>query len=133
MGEKTRSFIRTDFSRGEVVAGLMWLSLGALLSVLLEIVYLGTWLTLPGGTRIAFPYTIVLAFFFTMVLTRTAKLWTPNPWVAAIPVYVWVAGYLILAFAVGVTGDQLVGSNIRAVLLFVAGITGGVWPLVNGK
>lgn len=133
VGEKTRSFIRTDFSRGEAVAGLAWLSLGALISVLLEIVYLGTWITLPGGAQVAFPYTIVIAFLFTMVLTRTAKLWTTRPWLAAVPLYVWIGGYLVFAFWVEVTGDQLVGANIRAILLFVAGIAGGVWPLVNRR
>ncbi len=133
MGESSRSFIRADFTRGEAIGGLVWLSIGALISVLLEIVYLGTWITLPDGGRLAFPYTIVIAFFFTMVLTRTAKLWTPDPRVAAVPLYAWLAGYVVLTFLVPVTGDQVVAAGIRAVLLLVAGIAGGVWPLVNGK
>lgn len=133
MGEQTRRFIRTDFSRGEAVGGLVWLSIGAMISVLLEIIYLGTWLTLPGGAQVAFPYTIIIAFLFTMVLTRTAKLWTGNPWVAAAPLYVWIVGYLVFVFWVEVTGDQLVGANIRAILLLVAGIAGGMWPLINRR
>ena len=30
----------TDFSRGEQVTGLVWLAIGALLSVFLEVIYL---------------------------------------------------------------------------------------------
>ncbi|MDO5513100.1 hypothetical protein [Corynebacterium sp.] len=125
-------FVRTDFSRGEAISGLIWLSVAALISVLLEVVYLGTWITV-GDTRIAVPYTIVLAFLFTMVLTRTARLWNPEPIVAAIPLYVWLAGYFALMMGVVVTGDQLVGSSIRSVLLLFAGVAGGVWPLVRGR
>ncbi|MFC6146355.1 hypothetical protein [Corynebacterium nasicanis] len=125
--------MRTDFSRGEAVGGLVWLSVAALIAVLLQVVYLGTWVTLPGGARLAVPYTIPLAFLFNMVLTRTARLWNPEPLVAAIPLYVWLAGYGALMMGVVVTGDQLLGSNIRAVLLLFAGVAGGVWPLVRGK
>lgn len=125
--------VRTDFSRGEAVAGLVWLSVAALISVLLQVVYLGTWVTLPGGFRLAVPYTIVLAFLFNMVLTRTARLWDPRPLVAAVPLYTWLAGFLLLLSGVAVTGDQLVGDNIRTVLLLFAGVAGGVWPLVRGK
>lgn len=125
--------VRTDFSRGEAMSGLVWLSVAALISVLLEVVYLGTWVTLPGGARLAVPYTILIAFLFNMVLTRTARLWTSNPAIALVPLYVWTAGFLALMFGVQVTGDQLVGSNIRSVLLLFAGAAGGVWPVVRGK
>lgn len=125
--------VRTDFSRGEAVGGLVWLSVAALIGVLLQVVYLGTWVTLPGGYRLAVPYTILLAFLFNMVLTRTAKLWDPRPVVAAVPLYVWLAGFLLMLSGVAVTGDQLVGDNIRTVLLLFAGVAGGVWPLVRGK
>ncbi|WP_293953530.1 hypothetical protein [uncultured Corynebacterium sp.] len=131
--ERNKSFIHTGLSRGEVVGGIFWLSLGALISLLLEVVYLGTWITLPGNTQIAFPYTIVLAFLFNMVLTRTSMLWTDIRSVAGIPLFTWVLGFaFILVWSVAV-GDQLVGSNIRSVLLLFAGIAGGIWPLVKGK
>ncbi len=131
--ERNKSFIHTGLSRGEVVGGIFWLSLGALVSLLLEVVYLGTWITLPGDTQIAFPYTILIAFLFNMVLTRTSMLWTDIKSVAAVPLFTWVLGFaFILVWSVAV-GDQLVGSNIRSVLLLFAGIAGGIWPLVKGK
>lgn len=125
--------IRTDFSRGEAGFGLLWLSIGALVSVLLEIVYLGTWITLPGGAKVAFPYTIIVAFLFNMVLTRTARLWTSTPAIALIPLMVWGLGFIGLMLGGGVTGDQLVVSSIRSVALLAAGIAGGIWPLIRGK
>ena len=36
----TRPAVRDDFSRGEAIAGLVWLSVGALVSLVLEVVYL---------------------------------------------------------------------------------------------
>lgn len=133
MTAKQQGFIQHDFSRGEAVGGLFWLSLGALISVIMEVFYLGTWIALPGGTSVAFPVTIVIAFFFTMVLSRTAVLWTDRMAVAGVPLYTWVAGYLLLLLWPALTGDQLLGSNIRSVLLLAAGLVGGVWPLVSHK
>lgn len=125
--------IRTDFSRGEAAGALVWLCLGAALSCLLEVVYLGAWVALPGGTRLPVPYTIVLAFLFNLVLTRTACLWTHTKAVAAIPLWAWFAVFLVLTFWVSVTGDQLVGANARSLLLLAAGLAGGGWPLVAPK
>lgn len=130
---ESRSQTRTDFSRGEAVSGLVWLSVGAAFSLLLEVVYLGTWITLPGGARVALPYTIVIAFLFNWVLTRTAKLWTDNIFVAAVPLYVWLAGFLVLLLGVEITGDQMMGNNIRTILLLMGGIAGAVWPLLHTK
>lgn len=60
-------------------------------------------------------------------------LWTDIKSVAAVPLFTWVLGFaFILVWSVAV-GDQLVGSNIRSVLLLFAGIAGGIWPLVKGK
>ncbi|QGU06991.1 hypothetical protein COCCU_05225 [Corynebacterium occultum] len=128
-----QGFIHQDFSRAEAIGGLFWLSLGALISVFLEVMYLGTWIALPGGSSIAFPYTILIAFFFTMVLSRTAALWSNRAVIAAIPLYVWVAGYTVMMMW-PVFGDaQLLGSNIRSVLLLGAGVIGGIWPLIKVK
>ena len=129
----SEGFVRTDVTRSEVIGGLVWLSAAALVSVLLEVVYLGTWMTLPGGARVAVPYTILLAFLFNIVLTRTARLWNRTPVIAAIPLFVWLAGYFVLMTGVVVTGDQLLNDSIRSVLLLFAGVAGGVWPLMRGK
>ena len=64
-------------THGEAIAGIAWLCLGAVISMFLEVIYLGTWMF-----GVAVPYTIPIAFFFNMVLTRTALLWTKNPYLA---------------------------------------------------
>ncbi|WJZ02263.1 hypothetical protein CFREI_04835 [Corynebacterium freiburgense] len=121
-----------NFSKAEVFWGLAWLSLGALISVLLEIVYLGTWIHI-GGKAIAVPYTIPIAFFFTGVLTRTALLWTRRIIYAAIPLFTWIGGFFLLTFWVSFSGDILVGENARSMLLLFAGVIGGGWPLMRAK
>ena len=116
------------FSKSEAVFGLLWLSFGAALSVLLEVVYLGTWIF-----GIAVPYTIPIAFFFNLVLVKTAMLWTKNIAIALLPLWVWLTGFMLLTMVVSVTGDQLVGENIRSVVLMIAGVAGGSWPVIAKK
>lgn len=131
--ERNRSFIHRDLSRGEVVGGIIWLCIGALASLLLEVFYLGTWLTLPGGFRVPFPYMIIVAFLFNMVLSRTAMLWTRSTPVAMAPLGTWVAGFIAMLVWSVVVGDQLLAANLRTVLLLFAGAAGGIWPFVRGK
>lgn len=133
MVEQPQGFVYTDHSKGEIAFGFLWLSLGALMSVLLEVVYLGTWITLPGGDRIAFPYPILIALLFNGVLTKTARLWTDRLGVVLVPLGVWIFGFLALTFWVGFTGDILVGSNPRSLMLLAAGLVGGLWPLAKPK
>lgn len=128
----TNAWVRTDFSRGEQVTGLAWLLLGAVLSLLLEVVYLGTRLDF-GGANVAFPYTIAVAFLFNLVLTRTARLWSDHPGVMLAPLGVWTAGFVAILIAGDLGPVQALGSNIRTVLLLGAGIAGGVWPLFRSK
>lgn len=115
-------------SRGEAVVGMLWLCVGAIISMFLEVIYLSTWIF-----GVAVPYTIIIAFFFNMVLTKTALLWTKNTLFAMIPLWAWMIGILLMAFIFSFTGDQLVGSNIRSILLMVAGAAGGSWPLFVKK
>lgn len=126
-------YVNQDFSRSEAAFGLFWLALGALLSVLLEVVYLGTWLTLPGGKAFAFPYPILLALLFNGVLAKTAMLWTKRNAVAALPLWVWIAGFFGLTFTSALSGDILVGANPRSLLLLLAGVVGGAWPLMKPR
>ncbi|MCK7637995.1 hypothetical protein [Corynebacterium pygosceleis] len=122
-----------EHTTGEKAVGLAWLSVGALLSVLLEVVYVGARITLPTGQTVAFPFTILIAFGFTLVLSRTALLWTENRLAAGVPLGVWLAGYLALLIWPSVTGDVIVAETLRGVLLLLAGATGGGWPLIRGK
>ena len=106
----TQPVVRDDFSRGEAVAGLVWLSVGALVSLALEVVYLN-WIW------------AVVALLFNAVLTKTARLWSET-WALA-PLGVWGCVFFISLAVLPPTGWSLV--------LFVAGIVGGVWPLVRRK
>ncbi|SDS22531.1 hypothetical protein [Corynebacterium timonense] len=120
--------VRDDFSRGEAVGGLVWLSVGAALSALLEVVYLQA--TIFG---VPFPLSVVIAALFNAVLTRTARLWSPNPAVALVPFFVWMGTLFLLMFAVPGTGASLVPHSLLTMLLLLAGSAGAVWPLVRPK
>lgn len=130
--EQAQPAIRTNFDRGEAVTGLVWLSLGAIFSLLLEVVYLGARLPL-GETSIPFPVTIAVAFGFNLVLTRTALLWSRRTLVAAVPLIVWTLGFLALALAGGIGSLQALPATLSTILLFAAGVAGGGWPFFNGK
>ncbi|MDK8475595.1 MULTISPECIES: hypothetical protein [unclassified Corynebacterium] len=125
--------MRADFSRGEQVTGLIWLSLGALLSLFLEVIYLTARIPLADGASIAFPITILIAAAFNVVLTRTARLWSDRTYITAIPTIVWGLGFFALMLLVPITGDVIVGNNILSLLLLLAGIGGGVWPFLKQK
>lgn len=103
--------MRTDFSRGEQVTGLVWLAIGALLSVFLEVIYLTARIPLSNGASVAFPITILLAWWFNSVLTRTARLWSPAPLVGAIPLIVWCLGFFAFMLLVPMTGDMLLADR----------------------
>lgn len=130
--EQAQPAIRTNFDRGEAVTGLVWLSLGAIFSLLLEVVYLGARLPL-GETSIPFPVTIAVAFGLNLVLTRTALLWSRRTLVAAVPLIVWTLGFLALALAGGIGSLQALPATLSTILLFAAGVAGGGWPFFNGK
>lgn len=132
--------IRTDFSNGEAVMAFVWLALGALLSLLLEVVYLDTVVTLGADTKFYFPFTVAIAFLFNLVLTRTAALWVrpeSRPQVAsvlpAIPVAVWATGFFAFLVAGEVTGHQWMPANLLPFLLLFAGLGGGMWPILRAK
>ncbi|MBP3088947.1 hypothetical protein EML15_07290 [Corynebacterium sp. sy017] len=120
----TEKHTYSGFSRGEQVMGLLWLCLGSLLSALLEIVYLGVHIA-----GIPAPFMILVAYFFNAVLTRTALLWTKTKALALLPLYVWVAAFCVLSICGEVSGDQLVASSLRSVVLLLCGVLGGSSPL----
>ncbi|KXU18401.1 hypothetical protein HMPREF2724_00300 [Corynebacterium sp. HMSC071F07] len=125
--------ILNEYSRGEQITGLAWLCLGALTSLVLEVVYLTARLPLPGGTSVAFPITIVLAWWFNTVLTRTARLWSDNSYIGLVPLAAWLLGYFAFVLGAVVTGDMWLANNILSLLLLIAGIGGGIFPFFAQK
>ena len=122
----SETVVRDNFSRGEAVWGIVWLCIGAAVSVLLEVVYLGA--TVFG---VPLPMSIVVAFLFNAVLTRTALLWASIRASALIPLAVWVGVFLILLAVLPASGTMLVPNNILTVVLMFAGLAGGVWPVLK--
>ena len=117
------------FSRGEAAGAMVWLGIGALISLLLEVVYLNA----RVGT-VPMPVTVLVAFGFNLVLTKTARLWSRGrAWVAYVPLAVWTVGFFALMFALPAAGPRLVPDNILTLLLLFAGIMGGVWPMFRVK
>jgi len=125
--------VRKDFDRAEVVTGILWLCIGALLSLFLEAIYLSARIPLPGGASVIFPVTILIAFWFNSVLTRTAKLWSDSAYIVALPLVAWIAGYGVFLLLAATSGDQVLASSVRSLLLLFAGIVGGVWPFFRQK
>lgn len=99
----------------------VWLAIFAVISALLEMVYL----TSPV------PYTVAIAFAFTMVLSRTSRLWTTSRVIAAIPLGVWLGVVVALVFIAPTRPDILLPWGPRVGALIGAGVCGGLWPLIT--
>lgn len=112
-------------SRREAVAGIVWLSIGAALSLALEVIYVGSalgWVLAPAG-----------ALLFNSALTKTARLWSPKRWVALVPLAVWALGYFAAILLMPALRFTPVPPNLSAVVLLLAGIAGGVYPLTKAE
>ncbi|MDO4927623.1 MAG: hypothetical protein Q3976_00930 [Corynebacterium sp.] len=128
-GEYVRErHVATDFSRGEATAGLAWLAVGALISVLLEVLYLDFRIG-----NIMLPLTALCAFGFNAVLSKTARLWSANIFIALIPMYAWLCGYFGLLMWEIVDGSVFIPGNISAILLLFGGILGSSWPFMRRR
>lgn len=129
-GNPHHSQPRENFSSGEVRIALVWLSIAALIALVIEVVFLGVRVTV-GGLAIPCPWTIPLAYVVNLIIINTSLLWTRNRKLAVVPVAVWTAGYgaLLLWAAVPGGGDLAMGQWLRTILLLAAGVFGGVWPL----
>ncbi|RAV32172.1 hypothetical protein, partial [Corynebacterium heidelbergense] len=125
-----KSQVRRDTTRAERIAGLVWLTIGAIFCLFICVLYIGTRIGV-GGTSIPFPWPIVFAALFNAALTKTALLWTPNQVIAAIPVIVWFLGFILIAAlpTLPLGGDTLLPSTLWTILLLTAGLAGGAWPL----
>ncbi|MEL4163044.1 hypothetical protein [Corynebacterium bovis] len=134
-GDPDRSQVRRDTSRGERIAGIGWLTVGALASLAIEVAYLGTRVTV-GDTPVPLPWTVLLAAVANYVLVTTALLWTPRKAAAGVPLTVWLIGFLALVFwpaLPGTGGDTLLGGSVWTLVLMVAGLLGGGFPLMRIK
>lgn len=111
-----------------VVHAYLWLAGFALISALLEAVYLDARLF-----GVPAPLSVPVAAAFNLVLTRTAGLWTSAKALRVIPTAVWLAGIVLVAAAVPGMGQTLSPSRLLAIALVVAGIAGGVFPVAHPK
>lgn len=104
--------VRDNFTRGEAVGGITWLTLFAVASAMMEVASQGV-------------VSVAAAAAFNAVLTRTALLWTRRHRVPAlVPVAAWTVAAIAMTAAPGVQG----GNNILFVALLLAGLAGGFWP-----
>ncbi len=133
-GDPNRSQVRKDVTRGEVVVAIVWLSVAALASLVIEIVYLGARIQV-GDLSVPVPWVLVLAYVMNLILTNTALLWTSHRGIAAVPLVVWIIGLgLVLLWpAIPGGGDTAMGPWIRTSLLITAGAVGGFLPLLRPR
>lgn len=129
-GDPTRRQPREVFARGEKVGAIVMLTIGSLAALSIEVIYLGTRITV-GGLSFPLPWTVLLAYLVNLIITNTALLWTTNRSVAAIPVIAWSVIFMILlGWPSAVAGGNAVfAGTLSTVALLVAGIFGGSWPL----
>ena len=129
-GNPNRSQARESFFPGEVTTAMVWLSVAAVTSLIIEVVFLGTWVSV-AGRAIPMPWTIPVAYVMNLIITNTALLWTRNRRLAAVPIYVWALGWLALQLwmVAPFGGDMAMGPWLRSIALLAAGVAGGVWPL----
>lgn len=116
------------YPRSEIAGAMVWLCVFALMSAMMEVVYLRA-----EAFGVPVPLSIVAAFAFNLVLTRTARLWTDNVAVILIPLIAWIASLLLFGTAVSVTAEMIPRDDWRTWLLLAAGIAGGGWPLAVKK
>lgn len=111
--------IRTEFSRGEVVGALVWLSIFAAVGAVFCLQYLPATIELKVTSL---PWTIPLAFGWCLVLVKTATLWSSNYLVQLLPTVIWVSVvWLMLPTSAAVA--YVVG-------LVCAVLAGAAWPVI---
>lgn len=130
-GHPEKSQVRTDTSRGERIAGIVWLTIGSLFGLFISVLYVGVRLPV-GDSSIPVPWVVIFAFGLNFVISKVALLWTPNRLISGIPLLAWIIGYVVLsAWAfLPLGGDTLVPSSLWSVLLMISGMLGGMWPLL---
>ncbi|HEY4598055.1 hypothetical protein, partial [Corynebacterium sp.] len=106
-------------------------SVGAAFGLFVSVLYLGSRISI-GEVSIPFPWTILFAGVFNWIITKTALLWTPNKAIAAIPTWIWLAGFIALLLwpAISSSGDTLIPQSIATLGLLAAGLLGGAIPVM---
>ena len=129
-GNPEKSQVRMDTTTKEKVAGIIWLTIGILFGLFVEIIYRGARITV-GDVAVPIPWVVVFAFFFNRGVTRTATLWTKNRTVAGIPLVAWLVCLLLLMAwpRLPFGASVFVPSTLTAGALILAGLIGGLWPL----
>lgn len=125
-GDPERAQPREDFSRTEAVTGLLWLCLGAAVSCVLEVLYLGATITV-GGHEYRFPLSIAVAALFNYALVQTAALWSPRRML--IPLGAWIIVFLLMAgwqSLPGTRGTVWVMGDVWTAVFMVVGVAGGM-------
>ena len=127
-GDPNREQVRQNTSIGEKITAFVFLSLGALALLSIEVPYLHQWVHI-GSIAFPLPWTLLLAFFGNQVLLKTGLLWTKNRTIAAIPLWVWLVAWFALLMWTGLPfgGDEALGASLRTLMLPVAGLL----PLVT--
>ncbi|WP_039800597.1 hypothetical protein [Nocardia araoensis] len=95
---------------------LVILTVDALLTLALEVLYLPTYLG-----SVAFPISAAVAGVVNVLLVAGARSVTRRPAILGLPVVAWTFGFLVCASA-GPGGDVLLGSDWRTALLLFAGL-----------
>lgn len=127
-GDPNRAQPREDTTRKERIAGIAWLSIGALFGLFICVIYLGTQITV-AEVHYPLPWPILFAPLFNNAISRTAKLWTDSLAIATIPMAVWLVAVLLIAAWPAVGSGLLMPTNLWALLMMFCGFIGGVWPL----
>ncbi|MET9290062.1 hypothetical protein [Nocardia beijingensis] len=95
---------------------LVVLTVDALLTLALEVLYLPTYLG-----SVAFPVSAMVAGVVNVLLVMGARSVTRRPALLGLPLVAWAFGFLVCASA-GPGGDILLGSDWRTALLLFAGL-----------
>lgn len=130
-GDPNRSQVRRNTTRRERTAGITWLCVGALFGLFVSVLYQGTRITI-GEVSIPFPWTIIFAGVLNWIITKTALLWTPSKSIASIPMWTWLAGFLLLLMwpSLSGSGDTLVPSSLSTFGLLTVGLLCGTIPVM---
>lgn len=116
------AYTRTDFSRGEVIGALVWLSIFAAAAAVFCLQYLPATIELKVTSL---PWTIPMAFGGCLVLVKTATLWSQNYLIQVIPAVVWL-GVVALMLPTSAAFAYVVG-------LVCAVLAGAAWTVITSR